>query len=613
MRRQLQVLALAGTLAIAALALASPARSGAAGPDDGADPWCQDPQLVDALGPACPATHGWTVRLDDGTILRTHGPDPDPYEGGPGAIEGGNLDANPDPPVCVSDASQPHNHLVYAHPQDVPSRLDAVRDDLVRMVAEANGFLEEEARQEGHVLEYRFLCSGGDLVVDEVTLPHDNSDASFWRVVNDLQDAGYDNTQDKYWIWYDDRADVVGWGGTANVYSDERRVADNRNNRGPSYAVTWGIFEPSIMLHEAAHTMGAVQPGAPHFYDNHGGWHCYDEADVMCYGDNAQRVDYWEAEAYCPARVAFDCGKDDYFDPSPEEGTYLATHWNMASDLNRFVERRPCAPYVSHRQAPDLAPSPAPAAPTQARDAYVCGDPADAGLGDDADGHRLGASGTGDAEGTAAASGAGDAHGSVAASGAGQGQGRYAGASGAGPASGLVALSAAGPAETGHRYCVSEDHVCPLGDGQGVAASGLGGAEGRVAASGAGPARGQLAVSGGDDASSCPGPFRCLAASGLGDSEAGTAAVSGAGAAHGGLLGASAAGPASGAVAASGTGPASGGIVVSGAGDADGIVAASGTGEAEGSFVAVSGCEALREQAGTEAACTGGGVEAVLP
>lgn len=598
--------ALAGLLATVA---ASAAVAAEEGPSKAG--FCDDPRTVASLGPACPADHGWTIRLEDGTILRTHGPDP---PGGPGAAGGpvaGSLDANPDPPVCVSGPSTYHNQLLYVHPQDVDSRHDAIADDLRRMVAEINGFLKEEARQEGYVAEYRFLCSGDQVQVDEVTLPHDNADASFWHVVNDLQDKGYDDPTDKYWIFYDDQASAVSAGGTANVYDDDRDALDNRNNQGPSYAVTWGHLAPDTMMHESAHTLGAVQSGSPHFFDNYGGWHCYDEADIMCYGSEARRADQSVGgDVYCPARTAFDCGKDDYFDPSPEPGSYLDTHWNVGSSLNRFLEIRPCSPYANARAATDpVLGGEDPAGSGLPHDAYSCGPPADASAQGDAQGHRVAVSGTGSAVGTVAVSGTGASNGAVAASGTGPADASYVAASGTAPATGGVAVSGAERTEAGDSFCFA-DTTCYLGgaaaasgtgpsEGGIVAASGTDDAEGTVAASGTGTALGTVAVSGANDC----GSKACFDVQAQDDAEAATLAVSGTGESEAGI-------------AVSGTGPARGTATVSGTGSAFscytpgdnawylGCVAVSGSGESEADILSVSGTDEAR---GGTAAASGTG------
>jgi hypothetical protein len=85
------------------------------------------------------------------------------------------------------------------------------------------------------------------------------------------------------------------------------------------------------VLHEVLHTLGAVQPSAPHFS---GGAHCYQLYDVMCYTPKDGTLDVFlrdcelSREAPNPGKP-LDCGGDDYFNASPAPGSYLAAHWNV--------------------------------------------------------------------------------------------------------------------------------------------------------------------------------------------------------------------------------------------------------------------------------------------
>jgi len=92
-------------------------------------------------------------------------------------------------------------------------------------------------------------------------------------------------------------------------------------------------FWPEGMLHEMTHTLGAVLPHAPHA-TSYG--HCTDGYDVMCYADGGASAAPYTTTA-CPQLTGaqagmtqtYDCGRDDYFNPSPPAGSYLATHWNV--------------------------------------------------------------------------------------------------------------------------------------------------------------------------------------------------------------------------------------------------------------------------------------------
>lgn len=56
----------------------------------------------------------------------------------------------------------------------------------------------------------------------------------------------------------------------------------------------------------------------------------------MCYNDNGPKGASYN-ETTCPLVARFDCNKDDYFNPLPLAGSYLATHWNLAGSYNKFL------------------------------------------------------------------------------------------------------------------------------------------------------------------------------------------------------------------------------------------------------------------------------------
>lgn len=75
------------------------------------------------------------------------------------------------------------------------------------------------------------------------------------------------------------------------------------------------------------HNLGGVLNSAPH---SSGYGHCIDDYDVMCYRDGSPLA----VQVVCTDRAhdyRYDCGKDDYFHPSPAPGSYLDLHWNTAN------------------------------------------------------------------------------------------------------------------------------------------------------------------------------------------------------------------------------------------------------------------------------------------
>ena len=144
-----------------------------------------------------------------------------------------------------------------------------------------------------------------------------------------------------------------GLGETVMGLSGEKQGATNVHNRGgltsilfsrdgapAPGAARWGWW-PEGFLHELTHNLGAVQWGAPHStqpagQNNPRYGHCWQGADVMCYTEDAGASHAMQADcAGLPGAIPqnYDCGRDDYFNPAPAPGSYLATHWNTYESL----------------------------------------------------------------------------------------------------------------------------------------------------------------------------------------------------------------------------------------------------------------------------------------
>ncbi|MBJ7332153.1 MAG: PKD domain-containing protein, partial [Solirubrobacteraceae bacterium] len=133
-----------------------------------------------------------------------------------------------------------------------------------------------------------------------------------------------------YLVYADHAYGNDGVAGIGGVYLDDRPTSNNYANGGDMWAVAFGESgDPEFLndrlttvLHEVSHNLGAVQDSAPHSTQ---AGHCFDEEDVMCYDDGGAS----STLTYPCATEAYDCGQDDYFNPAPAGGTYLATHWNI--------------------------------------------------------------------------------------------------------------------------------------------------------------------------------------------------------------------------------------------------------------------------------------------
>jgi len=253
-------------------------------------------------------------------------------------------------PACADANKDYYGQLVYARPSDGKDRYDIKVPILRKWIAYANGIVNTEAKQFGVTADLKIACKDGEISVLNIILPiSSTSTVTSGTIYAALKDRGLTNTRIKYIVWYDGEA--VGCGGgdqkctaqfSNNHGPDDRLSEDNLYNTGGDFAVVFGVEDeltgPIRMLHEYAHNMGAVQFNAPH---STGEGHCNDEppidkggTDVMCKSDNPSTTFENSCSGY---QFRFDCNNDDYFNPKPKAGSYLATHWNLGSTLNRFI------------------------------------------------------------------------------------------------------------------------------------------------------------------------------------------------------------------------------------------------------------------------------------
>lgn len=340
-----------GAICIAMLLVGATATSAVqANPVAVASGECETWVEVPLQGPSCRLPNGlWRVRLSDGGTIVTHGRDAVAPTHGfwqPPAWD-------PVDPACIDDPeSEFHGLVIYARPTDRPNRYPTMAPEIRNMVRYANGLLDLEASELGADLAYRMRCDGdGAVTVAVVNLRTAAAASTFSSVVSDIGAAGYGSSRAKYWVWVDFPYNAGGFG---HIAGDEKPAPWNTNNLGPKYAVSWGARlaegAHNLMMHESGHNLGAVQGLSP---NSSGGFHCNDGQDVMCYADGAGKSAY--SENACPTWMHFDCGHDDYFHPDPAPGSYLATHWNVASPVNRFVEG--CQYDSGTLAAPAVAPT----------------------------------------------------------------------------------------------------------------------------------------------------------------------------------------------------------------------------------------------------------------
>jgi hypothetical protein len=244
--------------------------------------------------------------------------------------------------------------VVYAHPQDVAPRFAAWANSLQADVSRIEQFL---ALQTGGRRALRFdmgtSCGAQYVDIQDVPLPHSRSyyiggsdDENFDHVAADVHAAIGHDTRDVFVLGdglttpnTPPATDDQGVWGIAEVSPDDSAGKTNRSNLGglvgmmltpPGTNPDPEDWQPTVMLHEITHNLGGVQHSAPHatLY-----WHCWDGRDVMCYDDGSPGSPPYTTTAcdFVGGAIpqTYDCGHDDYFNPDPAPGSYLATNWNV--------------------------------------------------------------------------------------------------------------------------------------------------------------------------------------------------------------------------------------------------------------------------------------------
>jgi len=256
---------------------------------------------------------------------------------------------------AVTPATKAQFKLVYAYAADRPNRFAGWKDALQANVAIVQRFL---SAQDGGTKGLRFdmgtACGAQYVDIQSVQLPGaraayaDNFSAISSAVQRALGAAGGPRNAIVLADGLSGSSQEYGLGETVMGSTGERQGSANIHNRGGLTSILfsrdgaavpgtarWGWW-PEGFLHEMTHNLGAVQWGAPHSTQPLGGsspqyGHCWQGADVMCYVEDGGAAHPMQQDCTgLPGAIAqnYDCGRDDYFNPAPAAGTYLATHWN---------------------------------------------------------------------------------------------------------------------------------------------------------------------------------------------------------------------------------------------------------------------------------------------
>ena len=311
--------------------------------------------VLAALAPGAHA-HGGAGRAPGlPTAQLTHGPDPARTLARPLRAPALARAASAPAPWCgdqratddtrhEADRRSHRFHAVYAVPADAAPRLHAVAAGLQADARTASALLEGQHGR-GIRFDRGTRCGPGHLDITTVRLPQTTSELErlaagagvLDAVARALDRAGLRTARlgtvprgvagrTNYVVWLDGPAPPESCG-QATFTLDRRRTPSNANNAGGKVAAIFrdgeGFCGPATVLHEIAHTLGAVQPRAAG-----GAWsgHCDDApADVMC---DATAADLPPGAA----ALELDAGHDDYWDPP--SGAPLRW-WTM--NLSRFV------------------------------------------------------------------------------------------------------------------------------------------------------------------------------------------------------------------------------------------------------------------------------------
>ena len=270
------------------------------------------------------------------------------------------------PPVCYGNGqSGSRVQMIYGYAEGQPNRAAATVPE-IRLLMAPRMQAVVKAASAGKDLGIRFAFDApcARLSVPVVKFPAStiagtSADGQFGKMITVLKKLGYTRTDRKYqviWDWWNDKG-ICGLGElgptfdqptAANLHNGSPTVGSHTDvvsalglqdvAQVPQYSAVWrhaytprgpSCFELDQshvggQVHELFHTLGAVQLSAPH---SDGAGHCTDTPSVMCGGYGVVSV---PACAAVKVQV-LDCGLDDYWNPAPAQGSYLATHDNIAT------------------------------------------------------------------------------------------------------------------------------------------------------------------------------------------------------------------------------------------------------------------------------------------
>lgn len=243
----------------------------------------------------------------------------------------------PNPVICDGDGTTGYRvQVVYVYITGNANQYNTYLTSFQEWAHQVDQAMVDSAAATGGVRHVRFVHDAKCFPVVAQVAVSSAAGSNFNQMISELSAKGYNRTDRDYLLFFDAQT----YCGISTVLTDDSAGQTNWNNSGPSYAridnACWAStsYGPTIPTHELGHTLGAVQPTAPHHSATN--YHCNDGYDVMC--DFGFPRDASFSDTVCPA-ISFlrlyDCNHDDYFHTNPPAGSYLATHWNIAN--NQFL------------------------------------------------------------------------------------------------------------------------------------------------------------------------------------------------------------------------------------------------------------------------------------
>ena len=270
------------------------------------------------------------------------------------------------------DPTTPSIKVIYAYASDQPNRFATYGPVIEAGASAMAGFVGQESGNTKSI-QFDLGTANGPACLDiqTIALPHTQayyqaSDekqtyAAFGNLSRDVHAAlGQQPDAARNYLIYADNISSNTYGGLGDAPGDDS-VAGASEGVGDYNAVLFGrngtdffgsstSYAPgttsqtlmNVSLHELSHNLGAVHYSAPHTTSK---GHCTDSWDIMCYPDGGKPMISPPPcqGAYSASHQAYDCNKDDYFNPAPAPGSYLATHWNLYNSVF-MCPIKDCAP-----------------------------------------------------------------------------------------------------------------------------------------------------------------------------------------------------------------------------------------------------------------------------